>query len=105
MANLLRQADKLGDLTADFEPMVESGKWAVRLLLVSLLMTPLNTLFGWRSAIRLRKPAGIWAFGFGFIKFGAGYRHHQATCAAKAWEECAFSVPSNELCGILVACN
>ena len=27
-------------------------------------MTPLNSFFGWRGAIRLRKPAGLWAFGF-----------------------------------------
>lgn len=27
-------------------------------------MTPLNRYFGRRGAIRLRKPAGLWAFGF-----------------------------------------
>lgn len=48
-----------------FDPLFEhSGKWAVRFLLLCLLMTPLNTLFGWRAALRLRKPAGLWAFGF-----------------------------------------
>jgi sulfoxide reductase heme-binding subunit YedZ len=82
MANLLRQADKLGNFDADFELVVESGKWAVRFLLLSLAMTPLNTLLGWRSAIKLRKPAGLWAFGFGLLHFvlyvvdmGQGWLH------------------------------
>lgn len=47
-----------------FDPMLESGKWAIRFLLICLTMTPLNTYFGWRSAIKLRKSSGLWAFGF-----------------------------------------
>lgn len=69
MVNILRQAGNVGRLTAEFEPLVESGKWALRFLLVSLAVTPLNSLFGWRSLIKLRKPAGLWAFGFGAAHF------------------------------------
>ena len=47
-----------------FDSGLESGKWAVRFLLISLSSTPLNTYFGWSSAIKLRKSAGLWAFGF-----------------------------------------
>ena len=47
-----------------FDPGLESGKWAIRFLLTSLTMTPLNTYFGWSSAIKLRKSAGLWAFSF-----------------------------------------
>ncbi len=50
-----------------FDPMLESGKWAMRFLLICLGMTPLNTYFGWRNAIKLRKPAGLWAFGFAIL--------------------------------------
>ncbi|VAW36829.1 hypothetical protein MNBD_CHLOROFLEXI01-3619 [hydrothermal vent metagenome] len=50
--------------THTFDPGLASGKWGVRFLLLSLAMTPLNSYFGWRGAIRLRKPAGLWAFGF-----------------------------------------
>lgn len=50
--------------THTFDPGLESGKWAIRFLLVSLLMTPLATYLGWSWAIKLRKPAGLWAFGF-----------------------------------------
>jgi sulfoxide reductase heme-binding subunit YedZ len=68
MMSLLRQINTIGDSDADIE-LVEAGKWAIRFLLFSLAMTPLNTLFGWRSAIKLRKPAGLWAFGFGLLHF------------------------------------
>jgi sulfoxide reductase heme-binding subunit YedZ len=47
--------------------MLECGKWAIRFLLVCLAMTPLNRYFGWSSAIQLRKPAGLWAFGFAVL--------------------------------------
>ena len=47
-----------------FDSMLESGKWAVRFLLLCLLMTPLNLYFGWRGAVGLRKAAGLWAFAF-----------------------------------------
>lgn len=72
MAHLLSMADRVGrggGASMDFEPLVESGKWAVRFLLFSLAMTPLNSLFGWRYAVKLRKPAGLWAFGFGVLHF------------------------------------
>jgi sulfoxide reductase heme-binding subunit YedZ len=47
-----------------FDTGLESGKWAVRFLLTSLMMTPLSTYFGWKGGIKLRKSAGLWAFGF-----------------------------------------
>lgn len=49
--------------------LVVSGKWAIRFLLTSLLMTPLYQLFGWRTAIKLRRPAGLWAFTFAAFHF------------------------------------
>ena len=47
-----------------FDSGLESGKWAIRFLLTCLAMTPLNTYFGWKGGIKLRKSAGLWAFGF-----------------------------------------
>ena len=47
-----------------FDSGLESGKWAIRFLLACLTMTPLNTYVGWKAAIKLRKSAGLWAFGF-----------------------------------------
>lgn len=55
-----------------FDPVFElAGRWAIRFLLICLAMTPLNTYFGWRTAISLRKPAGLWAFGFGVLHFAS----------------------------------
>lgn len=41
-----------------------SGEWGSRFLLLSLAMTPLYILFGWNSALSLRKSTGLWAFAF-----------------------------------------
>lgn len=64
MAVVLGRGSLDGTTTQTFDPMLLSGKWAIRFLLFCLAMTPLNTYFGWRSVIKLRKPAGLWAFGF-----------------------------------------
>ncbi|MBZ0301817.1 MAG: ferric reductase-like transmembrane domain-containing protein [Anaerolineae bacterium] len=51
-------------------PLFEySGKWAIRFLLLCLSMTPLHTLFGWRTGLKLRKSAGLWAFAFAAVHF------------------------------------
>jgi methionine sulfoxide reductase heme-binding subunit len=70
MADLLWQSIAVDDFNPNYDPMlVSSGKWAIRFLLLCLLMTPLNTVLGWRSTIKLRKPAGLWAFGFAVAHF------------------------------------
>jgi len=71
MVSLLWQAIAVDEFSPDYDPMlVSSGKWAIRFLLLSLAMTPLNTVLGWRGAVRLRKPAGLWAFAFAIGHFG-----------------------------------
>ena len=65
---VLTQGSRDWDAAQDtFEPMLESGKWAVRFLLLCLSMTPLHTFFRWSSALKLRKSTGLWAFGFGLV--------------------------------------
>jgi sulfoxide reductase heme-binding subunit YedZ len=39
-----------------------TGKTALVLLVLSLACTPLNTLFGFRQAIKLRRPLGLYTF-------------------------------------------
>jgi sulfoxide reductase heme-binding subunit YedZ len=39
-----------------------TGKPALVLLVLSLACTPLNSLFGWREVIKLRRPLGVYAF-------------------------------------------
>lgn len=41
-----------------------TGKIALVLLVLSLVCTPLNTLFGFRQALTLRRPLGLYAFGY-----------------------------------------
>ena len=70
MASVLWQSIAVDDFNPNYDPMlINSGKWAIRFLLLCLLMTPLNTVLGWRGAIQLRKPAGLWAFGFAVAHF------------------------------------
>jgi sulfoxide reductase heme-binding subunit YedZ len=64
---VLSQGSTYWDATDAFDPGLESGKWAIRFLLICLAITPLNTYFGWHSLISLRKPAGLWAFGFALL--------------------------------------
>jgi sulfoxide reductase heme-binding subunit YedZ len=44
------------------EATFRTGKTALILLLLSLLCTPLNTLFGVKSVLPLRRPLGLYAF-------------------------------------------
>ncbi|MCK6624249.1 MAG: ferric reductase-like transmembrane domain-containing protein [Anaerolineae bacterium] len=61
---VISQGSTDGNMSNTFDSGVESGKWAIRFLLLCLAITPLQTYFGLRSLTSLRKPAGLWAFGF-----------------------------------------
>ncbi len=62
-AQLLFQA-LTGDLTANPIQYLEqrTGRIALTLLLLSLAVTPLNTLFGWRELLPHRRTLGLYAF-------------------------------------------
>jgi len=68
MIGLLRQV-RFGSTVFQNQVFEDAAKWAIRFLLISLAMSPLNTYFGWRWAVKLRKPAGLWAFGFAVLHF------------------------------------
>jgi methionine sulfoxide reductase heme-binding subunit len=53
---VLTQGTERWSTSEGFDPMLESGKWALRLLLGCLAITPLVTYLGWSEAGRLRKP-------------------------------------------------
>lgn len=46
-----------------------TGKYALILLVFSLACTPLNTLFGWRQALTVRRTLGLYAFLFAAAHF------------------------------------
>lgn len=47
----------------------QTGYTALILLVLSLACTPANTLFGWRQALKLRRPLGLYAFLYAFTHF------------------------------------
>lgn len=57
-----------------FNPIQEittrTGKTALILLVLSLVCTPLNTLFGLKQVLVLRRPLGLYAFGYALLHFG-----------------------------------
>lgn len=44
------------------EMILRTGKFTLIFLLLSLAVTPLNSLFGWKQLIPLRRPLGLYAF-------------------------------------------
>ena len=46
-----------------------TGRYALILLILSLAITPLNTLFGWRKLIPLRRLFGLYAFFYATLHF------------------------------------
>jgi sulfoxide reductase heme-binding subunit YedZ len=48
---------------------LRTGKYALVLLILSLACTPLNTVFGFRQAIKVRRPLGLYAFFYAGIHF------------------------------------
>lgn len=57
---------------------LRTGRYAIILLVLSLACTPVNTIFGFRQAIKVRRPLGLYAFLYASIHFmiflGLDYR-------------------------------
>ncbi|WP_456379599.1 sulfite oxidase heme-binding subunit YedZ [Thiolapillus sp.] len=47
----------------------ESGSWALRFLLVTLAITPLRRLTGWRKLLSLRRMLGLFSFFYACLHF------------------------------------
>ena len=54
-------ANPIGELTN------ETGVWSLRLLLVTLAITPLRRLTGWGWLISVRRMLGLYAFAYGML--------------------------------------
>jgi len=48
---------------------LQTGRWALRLLLVTLAITPLRRLTGWNDAVRFRRMLGLFAFYYATLHF------------------------------------
>ena len=51
------------------EVILVSGLWAVRLLLISLAVTPLQRLFGWNRLTLVRRQIGVAALAYALLHF------------------------------------
>ena len=49
----------------------ESGEQAIRFLIITLAMTPLNLVFGWSAPVKLRRMFGLFAFFYAACHFSA----------------------------------
>jgi sulfoxide reductase heme-binding subunit YedZ len=48
-----------------------SGEWSLRLLLITLAVTPLRLVTGWRWPMRVRRMLGLFAFFYGMVHLAA----------------------------------
>ena len=51
------------------EITTRTGKTALILLILSLACTPMNTIFGFKQALRVRRPLGLYAFMYAGLHF------------------------------------
>ena len=56
-------ADPLKEITN------ETGLWTLRLLCLTLTVTPIRRLTGWNAAVRFRRMLGLFAFFYGTVHF------------------------------------
>ena len=45
-----------------------TGRWTLRLLIITLCLTPLRQIMGWNGAIRFRRMFGLFAFFYGKLR-------------------------------------
>lgn len=64
----MQQVSQTGDATLGADPVAEVihrlGLWALRLLLLTLTISPLRQLTGWHRLIGYRRMLGLWAFAY-----------------------------------------
>jgi methionine sulfoxide reductase heme-binding subunit len=46
-----------------------TGLWTLRLIVITLAVSPLRQISGWNSVIRFRRMLGLFAFFYGFLHF------------------------------------
>jgi len=70
-AALLVARGATGDLGANpiSEITIQTGTWTLRLLLITLAVTPIRRFSGWNDAIRLRRMLGLFAFFYATLHF------------------------------------
>lgn len=65
----------------------QTGLWALRLLLASLAITPLQRLTGWRWPIRFRRQLGLFAFFYACLHLAVYAVFDRSLDLAAVWED------------------
>jgi sulfoxide reductase heme-binding subunit YedZ len=82
-----------------------TGEWALRILLVTLVITPLRRATGWRWPGRIRRMVGLFAFFYGLLHFAAYAAFDQSlrlpAIWADLWERPFITVGFVALAGLL----
>ncbi len=68
-ARLIESGRPLENISLWWYPIHLTGEFALRWLVVSLSITPLTILFGWKKKTRYRKLFGLYAFGYSAFHF------------------------------------
>ena len=66
-----------------------TGEWTLRLLLVTLAMTPLKRLSGWGWPIRVRRMLGLFAFFYACLHFTTYIWLDQFFAMSEVWKDIA----------------
>ncbi len=64
-----------------------TGIWTLRLIAISLAITPLRWLSGWNPVIRLRRPLGLFAFFYGTLHFMTYFVLDHSLVFEGLWED------------------
>lgn len=67
--------------------MLETGEWAARLLILTLLVSPLRSWTGWSGILRVRRMLGLFCFFYGCIHLTLFAHFYLGWDAARLWEE------------------
>lgn len=65
----------------------QTGLWALRLLLITLAITPLRRLTGWSEVTRLRRMFGLYAFFYAMLHFLAYFGLDQSFDLQSVFED------------------
>lgn len=65
----------------------QTGEWGLRMLLITLAVTPLRWLTGANWLVRLRRMLGLWAFAYAMLHFLVFIVFEHGLALAAVWED------------------
>jgi sulfoxide reductase heme-binding subunit YedZ len=64
-----------------------TGEWAARLLIATLLISPLREIGGWKVLLKLRRMLGLFVFAYGSVHLLLFLQFYLGWSGARVWEE------------------